>query len=145
NTGIGHGTFAITKENPHPEATIRWVDYLYSKEGADFLHNGVEGDYWSWADEEETVRTINEAPEGFDDSEDYRSSITPDWGIGVPVRRFAQNEYDWEWDDEYENWIREEEQEKLVPYQIPRLPNIYFSQDDLRVIQRIERDLSTYV
>lgn len=146
STGIGSGTFAITKENPHPEATMRWIDYSYSKEGADFLHNGLEGDYWSWKDEDtKEIRVMNDPPEGYDSPEDYRSSISPDWGIGVPIRRFAQDEYDWKFDDPYAEWLRKEDEEKLVPYEVPRYPNIYFEQDQLREIERIERDLTTYV
>lgn len=145
STGIGSGTFAITKDNEHPEASIRWVDYSYTPEGEDLLHNGPEGDYWSWQDEEEGIRVINEAPEGYDSPEDYRSSISPDWGIGVPVRRFTAEDHGWRFDNPYEEWLRNEEETKLVPYEVPRYPNVYFSDEDLREIERIERDLHTYV
>lgn len=145
STGIGGGTFAITKENEYPIETIKWIDYSYTKEGADLLHNGLEGFYWSWADDEQTTRVINDPPEGFDSPEDYRSSISPDWGIGVPIRRFASDAYDWSYDDPYDEWLRQEEQDKLVPYQVPRYPSVYFSDEDLRQIERIERDLNTFV
>ncbi|WP_165971886.1 extracellular solute-binding protein [Paenibacillus piri] len=38
------GTFAITKNNKHPEATIRWVDYFYGEEGSKFFRMGIEGE-----------------------------------------------------------------------------------------------------
>ena len=38
-----NGTFAITKANKHPEASIRWVDYFYGEEGSMFARFGVEG------------------------------------------------------------------------------------------------------
>ncbi|WP_158560977.1 extracellular solute-binding protein, partial [Paenibacillus contaminans] len=38
------GTFAITKANKHPEATIRWVDYFYGEEGSKFFRMGIEGE-----------------------------------------------------------------------------------------------------
>lgn len=145
STGIGSGNFAITKENEYPEATMRWIDYSYTPEGSDLLQYGLEGDYWSWEDESQTVRVVNDAPEGFDSPEEYRSSLSPNWGIGAPVRLFTQDAYDWTWDDDYAEWIRQEEEEKLVPYQVPRYPNVYFSSEDLREIERIERDLKTYV
>jgi putative aldouronate transport system substrate-binding protein len=44
------GTFAITKENKHPEATIRWVDYFYSDEGSKFFQYGVEGKTYTLKD-----------------------------------------------------------------------------------------------
>ncbi len=33
----------MTKANKHPEATMRWVDYFYSEEGAKLFFLGVEG------------------------------------------------------------------------------------------------------
>lgn len=36
-------TFAITSANPHPEATMRWVDYFFSEDGYVLLDWGVEG------------------------------------------------------------------------------------------------------
>ncbi len=41
-SGAG-GTFAIMKDNPYPEATIRWVDYWYSDEGIREFFMGIEG------------------------------------------------------------------------------------------------------
>ncbi|MCI1881730.1 MAG: extracellular solute-binding protein [Sporolactobacillus sp.] len=37
------GAFAVTSANKHPEATIRWIDYLFSDEGAQFYFMGVKG------------------------------------------------------------------------------------------------------
>lgn len=37
------GTFAILKDNPSPEASIRWVDYWYSDEGILEYFMGIEG------------------------------------------------------------------------------------------------------
>ena len=38
------GAFAITDKNPNPEATIRWMDYFYGDEGAQFYFMGKEGE-----------------------------------------------------------------------------------------------------
>lgn len=37
------GNFAITSENKHPEATVRWMDYFFSDEGAKMFFMGIEG------------------------------------------------------------------------------------------------------
>ncbi|MDF2673985.1 MAG: extracellular solute-binding protein [Clostridiales bacterium] len=37
------GTFAITRNNKNPEATMKWIDYFYSEEGSAFLRYGIEG------------------------------------------------------------------------------------------------------
>lgn len=41
------GAFAITDKNPHPEATVRWMDYFYSKEGATLFFMGKEGESYT--------------------------------------------------------------------------------------------------
>ncbi len=38
------GSFAITDKNEHPEATVRWMDYFYSDEGAKLFFMGIEGE-----------------------------------------------------------------------------------------------------
>lgn len=38
------GSFIITSENPNPAATVRWMDYFYSDEGARLYYMGVEGE-----------------------------------------------------------------------------------------------------
>lgn len=44
---IGHlgskGAFMISKTNPHPEASMRWIDHFYSDEGIRMLYLGIEG------------------------------------------------------------------------------------------------------
>lgn len=37
------GGFVVTKENQHVEATLRWMDYFYSDEGAKLFFMGKEG------------------------------------------------------------------------------------------------------
>ena len=41
---LGVACFSITKENKYPQATARWIDYLYGDEGATLVRMGVEGD-----------------------------------------------------------------------------------------------------
>lgn len=38
------GGFAITNENKHPAATVRWADYFYGDEGSKLMFMGVEGE-----------------------------------------------------------------------------------------------------
>lgn len=40
---IDLGAFVITDKNPHPEATVRWIDYFYSEEGSKLFFMGIEG------------------------------------------------------------------------------------------------------
>lgn len=60
------GNFTITKENPNPAATVRWLDYFYSDEGTKFFYMGKEGEtYEKTADGEyEYVDKIKNSPDG---------------------------------------------------------------------------------
>lgn len=40
----GMGGFVITDQNENPAATVRWMDYFYSDEGAKLFFMGVEGE-----------------------------------------------------------------------------------------------------
>lgn len=65
------GTFAITSSNPSPEATMRWIDYLYSYEGATLFNQGPEGVLWQFKDKENHVKEWLPVPGG-GDREEYR-------------------------------------------------------------------------
>ncbi|WP_223836709.1 extracellular solute-binding protein [Paenibacillus oceani] len=38
------GAFAITNKNQYPEATVRWIDYLFSEEGSKLFYMGIPGE-----------------------------------------------------------------------------------------------------
>jgi|LSQX01.2.fsa_nt_gb putative aldouronate transport system substrate-binding protein len=61
-------TFVITDHNPHPEATVRWVDYFYGEEGATFFFMGMEGEtYQTLPDGSlEYLETVFENDRGLD-------------------------------------------------------------------------------
>jgi putative aldouronate transport system substrate-binding protein len=69
------GTFAISSVNKHPEATIRWIDYFYSEQGATFLRYGVDGETF-------TYQT--------DGKPEYTDAVLTDSrGIGTTIGQFA--------------------------------------------------------
>ncbi len=43
--------FSITSANKYPEATMRWLDYLYTTQGTVEFSRGVEGEQWEWTDD----------------------------------------------------------------------------------------------
>ncbi len=109
SSGISVGAFAITDKAEHPEAAIRWVDYLFSEEGNILLNVGAEGEFWEWEDEANQIRRQNEVPEQFNSSEDWRGSLTPAYGIAVPQFIYDIN---WAEDGNFSEWIRQETEEK---------------------------------
>lgn len=42
--------YIITSANEHPEVSVAWIDYFYSKEGSRLFHSGVEGETFEYRD-----------------------------------------------------------------------------------------------
>lgn len=140
--GIGRGTFAITSANPNPEATMRWVDYMYSEEGHLFFNDGPEGYYWEWEDEEGGNRVYTEA--GAEGGEEYRGTITPTYGLSAPARATQLPPVGGE-ESDFSVFIREETQEKIEPHAVVAFPLVYLEQEELDEIQAISGDISTFI
>lgn len=139
---ISRGTFAITSNNPNPEASIRWVDYFYSKEGYAFLNMGPEGHLWEWDDKEGGKRVKLDVPENFKSSEDYRGTLTPDYGIATPslsgpIEGNEQTEFD--------KFIAAETNEKIEPFAKVPYPLVYLTSEEQQQANTIEVDLESYV
>lgn len=60
------GAFVITDRNPYPEATVRWIDYLYGDEGSKMFFMGFEGQSYEVTPSGEFAYTkeITENPNG---------------------------------------------------------------------------------
>ncbi|UVI27373.1 extracellular solute-binding protein [Paenibacillus spongiae] len=60
------GAFVITDRNKHPEATVRWIDHLYSDEGSKMFFMGFEGKSYEIDPSGEIAYTkeITENPDG---------------------------------------------------------------------------------
>ena len=75
------GKFAITSENEHPEATMRWVDYFYGEEGAELMYMGIEGETFEVVDGE--YQYVDEIRNSSEFEQEMASRI-PWHGIGPP-------------------------------------------------------------
>ncbi|MEK4297799.1 extracellular solute-binding protein [Oceanobacillus sp. FSL W8-0428] len=141
--GMSRGAFSISESNPNPEASIRWIDYFYSKEGFEYLNMGPEGHLWEWEDEEEGTKQKLDTPEGYESSEDYRGSLTPDYGITTPSLR---NDLDSLGEDtQFEQFIKEETAEKIEPFGEIGYPLVYLTKEEQKEVNNIEVDLNSYV
>lgn len=141
-SGITPGAFAITDKNKYPAASIRWIDYFYSEEGYGILNNGPEGIFWDWADKENNIRTQHDTPAEFTSAEDWRGSLTPDYGIATPKLT-----YDLEFAEEnkFSEWIRESTEEKIHPVGQVALPHLFLTGKEQKEINRIRTDIDPYV
>lgn len=144
------GAFAITKNNPSPEASLRWVDYFFTEEGYQFLNQGPEGELWEYAenDKGEKVRVY---AEGVDvtKTEEKRGTITPAYGIAapaldmtIPSPKVNANDPD---QKPFELFIKEETEAKIVPFAEVPYPLVYLSKEEQDKVSAVEVDLKTYV
>jgi len=140
--GFTGGTFAITSQNKYPEATIRWVDYLYSEEGSLFEHYGKEGDLWEWSDKEKGIRKYIQPQNGIS-TEEYRATFTPDVGALLP--KWVRNETEAGWDDTGHQFRIKETNDKVIPYSQVAFPTVYLLPDEQKRVDEISTDLNTYV
>lgn len=146
NPGIQRGVFAITSAATDEEAAaaMRWVDYFYTPEGSYFLNKGPAGYLWDWVDEEGGERKY--IVEG-DNAEEYRGTITPDYGITPPALSGAkvENDLDGGKRTPFQQFIYEETQEKIIPYGVVPYPLVYLTPEEQQTVSAIEVDLQTFV
>lgn len=142
--GIQRGAFALSKNNPSPEASIRWLDYFYSEEGGAYIDQGPEGDLWEWNDDEtkRIDKKEDEIPDGYDDLEDYRASITPAFGIAAP---YLDQDIEKENPSKMDEFTKAETEEKMEPYGEVAFPKVYLTPEEQKEINTIEMDLESYV
>ncbi|ASA24211.1 extracellular solute-binding protein [Paenibacillus donghaensis] len=143
NRGITTGAFAITESNPQPEASMRWVDYLYSYEGALFFNKGPEGTLWEYTDKEGRVKQYLPVPDG-KEMEDYRATLTPNYGIPAPT--LSMDDINKGLKTDFDLWVEQETKMKLLDKgaRIP-FPALFLTVEEQTEISSLNSDLSTYV
>ncbi|MGG4195226.1 carbohydrate ABC transporter substrate-binding protein, CUT1 family [Paenibacillus sp. cl6col] len=140
--GLMKGVFAITNKNKNPEATMRWVDFFYSVEGSELLSYGPEGTLWEYANKEDHTKKQLPVPDG-KDREDYRATLTPDYGTIVP--KVMTEEVKRGFEGEFEKWLKKETEEKINPIAKVPFPSVYLSEADQQQVSSLRSDLDTYV
>lgn len=143
NKGINTGAFAISKTNPSPEASIRWIDYSYSVEGATMFNKGPEGILWKYTDKATYTKEYLPVPDG-GDREEYRSRITPNYGIPAPTINLP--EIDKGLLGDVDAWIANETKTKLTDNgaRIP-FPVLFLTPEEQSEVTTMTSDLNTYV
>ncbi|WP_242697970.1 extracellular solute-binding protein [Bacillus sp. SD088] len=141
NPAISRGTFSITKNNSYPEASMRWLDYFYSSEGFEFLTEGPEGHLWEKG-EDGKKEYLEEPPEGFKSMEDYRGSITPNYGISAPA---LTGPIEGKEQSDFDKFIEEETNEKIEPFAEVPFPLVYLTKEEQKQANNIQVDLESYV
>lgn len=149
---LSRAAFAITKQNPSVEASLRWVDYFYSVEGIKYLEQGPEGVLWESAKNSagEEVRVYTDQVD-LNDTESFRGKITPAFGLVTPnivvdnegeylIRKDANDEPD----TAFNEWVAKETQEKMDPAAEVPFPLLYLTKEENDKVSANATDLSTY-
>ncbi|RAV16065.1 extracellular solute-binding protein [Paenibacillus contaminans] len=142
-SNVIRGLFAITSANKHPEATIRWIDHLYSDEGSVLVIFGKEGEGYKWLDAGKT-RWERTWPEGMNPEEYRGGKVTPAAGVQVPTIRkldFLSKRAN----DQIIGPIAEQVDAKYVKVWKEAFPLVYFSEEQQKRVNVLEADLNTYV
>ena len=133
------GTFAITNKNQYPAESIRWIDYLYSEEGAIMATAGLEDVDYQW-NEDGTWDYI--LGEGEESSSDHLAKISVQgvaWFPGLTAEDFMAKA-----NDPFERALQPM-RERVYPYEKEIYPQNYFSVEDQTRISALTADLNPYV
>lgn len=144
NSNIIRGTFAITRANEHPEASIRWVDYFYSEDGALLQVQGVEGEDWERGEQGGIERIV---PDGMNPEEYRGGQVTPDSGTHLPQFRehvFNIAQVGIEVTNPRNAFIGQQTAEKLEPVARPTFPLLYFTEDEQSELNFLLADIESY-
>lgn len=136
------GAFAITDKNEHPEATIRWMDYLYSEEGAKLFFMGKEGEsYTKSADGTlEFIEQIKNNPDGLTMDQALTSYVS--W-MGGSYPGYVKLEW-FKGSESLPSAI--EAGEKAVPHQIKDLwYNFNYTNEETEFMSTVGTDIETYI
>ncbi|MBO0991660.1 extracellular solute-binding protein [Bacillus sp. SD088] len=135
------GSFVITKENPNPAATVRWMDYFYSDEGARLYYMGVEGEtYEKTADGKyEYVDKIKNPAEGLTMEQEIAKHLTWLGGVqGIIKEDYFQGS---------ENAPASlEAAKKIEPYVADEIwPAFLYTEEENKFLASAGTDISKYV
>ncbi|KAF9117632.1 hypothetical protein BGX30_005284 [Mortierella sp. GBA39] len=137
-----NGTFAITSKDPNPEATMRWIDYQYGYDGATLFSQGPENTLWKYKNKETHEKEWLPVPGG-GDREEYRGTLTPNYGILSPGMNSAELTKGLKSD--FDRFIDKENAEKLTPIGKTPFPNVYLTNEEQTEATALLSDLDTYV
>lgn len=136
---IRRGRAAITKDNEHPEATMRWIDHAYSEEGTILARLGIEDETFIWNDEGQWELL---ADEGLSTTE-TNAKHAPGVGTNVPMvltEEFFEKEGGNPTILEIYDWVSEE----LIPYAELPYPLVYFTEEEQNRVSALKPDIDTY-
>lgn len=147
STGFSPGQFAITNNAADPVTIIRWIDWLYTEEGAIFADHGPEGAFWVYEAHAETGEQVRVFTPGVDPEDGHaRARFTPYFGFPGPqlipaegprILRDAAQSLETPLDD----FLREETRATVYTYGRVPIPTVMFTPEEADAVAIINADL----
>ncbi|MBW8348532.1 extracellular solute-binding protein [Bacillus sp. IITD106] len=138
---IKRGRFAITNKNKYPEATMRWVDYMYSTEGSILARLGVEGKNWEWVDDSQSAWQLL-APEGMNTTQ-ANAQDAPGAGTAVPM--VIDKEFFLKEDNPTIHTIAGWVEDEYLPYAELPFPQVYLTVEEQTRVNTLRPDIDSYI
>lgn len=135
--GLGRDGSVITKDNKNPEVTAAWLDTMYEPVMAAQVRFGPIG---VWYDQDASGKLVGKTD--LNNPGELRQSTAISNGIGLLLSEFT-DKVDYvepralqRVNDSVEFYVPQMQKEKF--------PNIFFSEEELKVIDRLKPDISAY-
>lgn len=142
------GTFAISRDNPNPAAAMRWIDYLYTKEGSDLINLGPEGNFWEYTENDagEKVRVFTgDDPEKMGEA---LGKVALDYGFNAPglqvdIKDHVRGEKNEE--NIMKEFFHNEIRNKVLKYEEVPFPVMHLTEEENQKIADMMTDINIYV
>ena len=132
----------IPKTSPYVKEIVRWIDFLYSKQGIELQAFGEENVDFTWEDEGKTSFTFN-VPENTN-VEEFRGTITP--GVGLGVVTYWSKDFVLKDNNRFTKRINEVvEDAHYMDYLKVAVPNLIYTDKEQSRVSIIETDLDIYM
>lgn len=145
NKGIGRGIAAIPKKCKNPAAALRWLDYMYSREGDILREYGGEGVLYDSYDAETNTIYLKDVEGG----EELRAKETLSAGVVLPGRFYDDVNKVSNTEPEPEKVVLQEEAKKnaqeLIPYANEAFPQMYFDNTNQKRMDLLHTDITKYI
>lgn len=108
-----------------------------------FFNKGPEGILWEYTDKENRVKQYLPVPDG-KEMEDYRATLTPNYGIPAPT--LSMDDINKGLKTDFDLWVEQETKQKLLDKgaRIP-FPTLFLTVEEQTEISSLNSDLKTYV
>ncbi|GIO27085.1 extracellular solute-binding protein [Ornithinibacillus bavariensis] len=130
----------LTNKNPNPAATVRWMDYFYSDEGAQLYYMGVENETFEVKDGKAVYMDHILNPEG---DMTFEQAIAKQLTWLGSINGIIKADFFQGGESAPQSMAAAEKIEPFVPEEI--WPRFTFTEEENKVLQSVGQDVTKYV